>query len=237
MAGALLGVCFHVPNTQAQYDSGATIGLGMGMASNNNIIGGLNLGAQIVGRGAAQRPSLSSVAQQKLRFRSDETVHREVHTSMVDFLSRRDPSRRAEAERYLAQTAPLVQFDRALTSYARERNNLADVVVGYMVITWEIVNAMRAEQQHEGIAALRANMRAALARDSRVSAMSDAGKQRQAETLAYLAALAVAAESDLQRQGNQTGIAQLRQNVRRSVMQTIGADVQDLHLTASGLAR
>ncbi|MBR8233550.1 hypothetical protein K6W26_08785 [Burkholderia sp. AU42008] len=237
IAAALVGTYWHVPNAQAQYDAGASIGLGMGMTSNNNIIGGLNIGSQIVGRGAAQPPGPDAAAQQKLRFRPDETVHREVYVSIVDFLARRDPSRWAEAERYLAQSAPLAQFDRMLGSYALERNNLADVLVGYMVVTWEVVNATHARPKPEGIATLRAKMRAALARDSKISGMSDADKQRRAETFAYLAALAVAADTEMQRQGNQAGIAQLRQSVRRAAMQTIGVDVQGLRLAESGFRR
>lgn len=124
-----------------------------------------------------------------------------------------------------------------LTSHALERNNLADALLGYMVVTWEVVNAKQAARQPDGVASLRTKMRAALARDSRISAMSDAGKQRQAETLAYLAVLAADSAPDLQLQGNQAGLARLREDVRRTAMRTIGVDVQGLRLTANGLGR
>ncbi|GLU31406.1 DUF6683 family protein [Trinickia caryophylli] len=67
--------------------------------------------------------------------------------------------------------------------------------------------------------------------------MSDAEKQRQAETLGHLAMLAKAAERDLKARGDQTGLTRLREDVRRSAIKTIGVDVEGLRLTANGLGR
>lgn len=217
------------PRVHAQYDPGATVGLGQGMIANNGVIGNLAIGSQVLERDARGDAALTYVG--------DAGVHRQVQADIVNFLAHGDASKRDEAKRVVEQGELLETFDRLMSRPAFDRRNLGDVFAAYLVMSWEVVNGADAHAQPAGVDAVRAKSSAALARDGRVRAMSDADKQRLAETLAYLAMIAVTAQRDLRRSGNTAALEQLRAGVRLSTRKMIGVDVKGLRLTENGLAR
>lgn len=230
------------PRVHAQYDPGATVGLGQGMIANNGVIGNLAIGSQGLerdARGDADRARAASprTAPAALTYVGDAGVHRQVQADIVNFLAHGDASKRDEAKRVVEQGELLETFDRLMSRPAFDRRNLGDVFAAYLVMSWEVVNGADAHAQPAGVDAVRAKSSAALARDGRVRAMSDADKQRLAETLAYLAMIAVTAQRDLRRSGNTAALEQLRAGVRLSTRKMIGVDVKGLRLTENGLAR
>ncbi|AJX90473.1 DUF6683 family protein [Burkholderia pseudomallei] len=230
------------PRVHAQYDPGATVGLGQGMIANNGVIGNLAIGSQVLerdARGDADRARAASprTAPAALTYVGDAGVHRQVQADIVNFLAHGDASKRDEAKRVVEQGELLETFDRLMSRPVFDRRNLGDVFAAYLVMSWEVVNGADAHAQPAGVDAVRAKSSAALARDGRVRAMSDADKQRLAETLAYLAMIAVTAQRDLRRSGNTAALEQLRAGVRLSTRKMIGVDVKGLRLTENGLAR
>ncbi|OAB11069.1 hypothetical protein AQ846_25815, partial [Burkholderia pseudomallei] len=190
-------------------------------------------------RGDADRARAASprTAPAALTYVGDAGVHRQVQADIVNFLAHGDASKRDEAKRVVEQGELLETFDRLMSRPAFDRRNLGDVFAAYLVMSWEVVNGADAHAQPAGVDAVRAKSSAALARDGRVRAMSDADKQRLAETLAYLAMIAVTAQRDLRRSGNTAALEQLRAGVRLSTRKMIGVDVKGLRLTENGLAR
>ncbi|ONA02160.1 hypothetical protein AQ874_28165 [Burkholderia pseudomallei] len=71
------------PRVHAQYDPGATVGLGQGMIANNGVIGNLAIGSQGLerdARGDADRARAASprTAPAALTYVGDAGVHRQV---------------------------------------------------------------------------------------------------------------------------------------------------------------
>ncbi|AOJ71648.1 MULTISPECIES: DUF6683 family protein [Burkholderia] len=226
----------------AQYDPGATADLGRGMIVNDDLGGNLGGGSQVPGRdarGGADRARSASphAAPAALTFAETAAVHRQVQADIVNFLAHGDASRRDEAKRVVEQGELLEAFERVASRRAFDRRNLGDVFAAYVVMSWEVVNGEDARGRQAGVDALRAKSSATLVRDDRIRAMSDADKQRLAETLAYLAMIAVTAQNDLRRSGNAPALEQLRDGVRQSTRKMIGIDVKGLRLTENGLTR
>jgi len=124
-------------------------------------------------------------------------------------------------------------FAQLLRSAGFSPTDLADVLTGYLVISWEVVNGEDSRRHAGGYAVVRDRLRHSLAADPRVARMNDADKQQFAETLEVLAILAAATRDGLNQAGQPQKLQALREGVRRAG-QNLGIDFRQIAFTDSG---
>ena len=223
---------------QAQYDAGATVGMGQGMVLNNSVIGSNVMGDVILQRGrssggAAQHAAagpISAASLAALQFRPSS----EVSAQVLDRIARQFGGHQPDTYRQaLARDDMLAKFDTLLRQYGYDSHNVADAFTAYLVLSWEVVNNGSIGQNRAGIDAVRHNMQRALARNPRFVAMPDAQKQEMAETFGYLAMIASATRSELQRKGDPASLARLQDGVNGTARK-MGVDLRGIKLTPQG---
>ena len=218
---------------QAQYDAGATVGMGQGMVLNNAVIGSNVMGDVILKQGRpAQHGSAPASAANlaALQFQPSSAVS----TAVLDRIARQFGGRQPDSYRQaLLREGMLAKFDALLQQYGYDSHNVADAFTAYLVLSWEVVNNGSATQNRAGIDAVRRHMQQALARDARFVAMPDAQKQEMAETFAYLAMIASSTRSALQRKGDPMGLAKLQDGVNGTARK-MGVDLRNVKLTSQG---
>ncbi len=183
-------------------------------------------------RAAAAPAPAAAVAQ--LSYRPDTGVHERVVARLTGFFTQGDAARRPLIAHRLDQADPLGQFDALLRQQGYDSRNLADVFTAYLVLSWEVVNAADAMQAADGVQAVRDAVRQAFAANARMRALPDADKQTVAETLGYLAMVAVAAQRELAQAGNPVALAELREGVRKTARNLAGVDLGGVLLDDSG---
>ncbi|WP_052121701.1 DUF6683 family protein [Inquilinus limosus] len=224
----------------AQYDAGATVGLGQGMLLNNSTIGSdvmgdviLRQGRRTAGPGAGGsrgRSAVSEASLAALQFHPSAEVSR----SVLDRIARQFGGRQPDAYRQaLVRDGVLARFDGLLRQLGYDSHDVADAYTAYLVLSWEVVNNGDAMQYRSGIDALRRSMRQALARTPRFTSMTDAQKQEMAETFGYLAMIAVATRDDLRRKGDEAGLSRLRDGVT-GMAQRMGVNLRAIKMTPQG---
>jgi len=219
----------------AQYDAGATVGMGQGMVLNNAVIGSNVMGDVILKQGqAAHRGGASSQGGAAnlaaLQFQPSADVSR----SVLDRIARQFGGRQPDSYRQaLLREGLLAKFDALLQQYGYDSHNVADAFTAYLVLSWEVVNNGSIGQNRAGIDAVRRNMQQALARNPRFVALPDAQKQEMAETFGYLAMIASSTRSALQRKGDQMSLARLQEGVNGTA-QKMGVDLREVRLTPQG---
>lgn len=222
---------------QAQYDAGATVGMGQGMLLNNAVIGSNVMGDVILKQGRASDQASRHVAGHAssadlaaLQFQPSSDVSKAV----LDHIARQFGGRQPDAYRQaLVRDGMLAKFDTLLQQYGYDSHNVADAFTAYMVLSWEVVNNGSAMQNRAGIDAVRRNMQQALARNPRFVAMPDAQKQEMAETFGYLAMIAAATRHEFQRKGDQMSLARLQDGVNNTA-QKMGVNLRSIKLTSQG---
>lgn len=224
MAGAAL----------AQYDAGATLGLGQGALLNNAVIGSNVMGEVIAhqdGRTASvpeAPPAERELAT--LRYQSSAAVSQAV----LDRVARQFGGEHAAAYRQaLVRDGVLTKFDTLLRDYGFASRNLADAFTAYLVLSWEVVNDRDADAYRGGIDALRTHMRAAMARNPRIAALADAQKQELAETFGYLAMIAAGTRNQLERSGDRAALTRLQDGVNGTARK-MGVDLRAIAMTPQG---
>ena len=220
---------------QAQYDAGATMGLGQGALLNNAVIGSNVMGDVIAHQQdhepsarAADAPSGRDLAA--LGYRPSATVSKRV----LDRVARQFGGDRADAYRQaLERDGVLEKFDALLRQYGFASRNVADAFTAYLVMSWEVVNDRDADAYRGGIDALRTHMRSAMARNPRIAALADAQKQELAETFGYLAMIAAGTRSQLERSGDRAALARLQEGVNDTARK-MGVDLRAVAMTPQG---
>ena len=124
-------------------------------------------------------------------------------------------------------------FARLLQSAGFSSGNLADVLMGYLVISWEVVNDEDSRPHAAGYAVVRDRLRESLGSDQRIARMTDVDKQQFAETLEVLAMLAVATRDGLKQNGQADKLHRLQEGVRRAG-QNLGVDFRQMDFTDRG---
>lgn len=124
-------------------------------------------------------------------------------------------------------------FARLLRSAGFSPNDLADVLMGYLVISWEVVSGEDSRRHAPGYAVVRDRLRESLGADPRIARMTDGDKQQFAETLEVLAILAAATRDGLRQNGQSDKLAALQEGVRRAG-QNLGVDFGQLAFTDAG---
>lgn len=222
---------------QAQYDAGATVGLGQGVLLNNSVIGSNVMGDVILqqGRqapgGARYQRAASAADLAALQFQPSSQVSQAVLDRIAKQFGGRQPDTYRQA---LVRDGVLDKFDALLRQYGYNSHNVADAFTAYLVLSWEVVNNQGdAAQNRQGIDAVRRNMQRALAGNPRFAAMPDAQKQEMAETFGYLAMIATSTRHQLERKGDQMGLARLQDGVNNTA-QKMGVNLRTVTMTPQG---
>jgi hypothetical protein len=226
-----LATCAH-----AQYDAGATVGMGQGMVLNNGIIGSNVMGDVILqqGRqgssGSRGLGQVSAASVAALQFHASS----QVSEAVLERIARQFGGRQPDAYRQaLVRDGVLDKFDALLRQHGYDSHNVADAFTAYLVLSWDVVNNSDEVQNRDGVDAVRRNMQRALAGNPRLAAMPDAQKQEMAETFGYLAMIATSTRNALQRKGDQMGLARLQDGVN-STAQKMGVNLRTIKMTSQG---
>ncbi|MDT0498232.1 hypothetical protein RM530_12770 [Algiphilus sp. W345] len=168
-----------------------------------------------------------------LQYKPSSTVSQSVRTDLRTHLIRTNssPEFQAEITKALSTDAIWQEFDRLLTSYGYSSRNLADVMAAYYVCGWEIVH--KQEIQPQQFKAIRNQLAVTMANSPDIRRLSDAEKQRTAEAMGIMTAIAGAGSQELLKQRNQQGFAELQQAVYQSFSRQ-GIDLKQLKLTDDG---
>lgn len=190
---------------------------------------------QAAGRDAsarAQPPQGGTLA--RLDFTPSDAVRSANNQRIVDALHRASPKTdRAKLQALLDSGALQKAFAAVLAKAGLSPTDLADVMTGYLVVAWELVNAQDTTANAEGYAVARNRMRDSLARNPRVAALSDADKQRIAETLGVLIMLSAAERDALKKRGQLDKLPRLQEGVRQSALK-LGVDLGKVAFTRNG---
>jgi hypothetical protein len=238
LAAAALGLLSVAPPLAAyDYTVTARSYMGMARASTLHSIGQAQL-RETTGRAfSASAPSAPAAAgAAALNFTPTPQVRAAVRENMIAGLSNGNAKARAQLEQAFANDVVLKDFDQLLHNYGYSGTNLADVLTGYEVISWEVVNGMDASHDAAGIHAANAQLRAAILASPRLLALSDADKQRIAEGLAYQCVIATGVNRKLVEARDLPSLQEFRSQVRQAAMQW-GADPLHLLLTDRGFVR
>lgn len=224
----------------AQYDAGATVGLGQGMMLNNSAIGSAVMGDVILQRGrrtagpgaggSRDRSAVSEASLAALRFHPSDEVSQAVLGRIARQFGGRQPD---TYRRALVRDGVLAKFANLLQQLGYDSHDVADAYTAYLVLSWEVANDGDAMQYRSGIDASRRRMGQALARNPRFTSMPDAQKQEMAETFGYLAMIAVATRDELRRKDDQTGLSRLRDGVN-GMAQRMGVNLRAIKMTPQG---
>lgn len=141
---------------------------------------------------------------------------------------------RATILRELNSGVVQAEFARQLRAARMTPHDMADVMTGFLVTTWEVASGKDAVPQVLGYNALRNALRAEMAADPAWKALSSAQKQDAAETMTVLAMLALATRESLALHKDQARQEQLRAGVRDAVQAVYGVDLSSVEFTQAG---
>lgn len=174
------------------------------------------------------QPSRPMPKPANLGFTSSPTVTAQTNGHILAALRQNSPDIDTTAlKRNLDNGQLRGSFARLLQSAGFSSSNLADVLMGYLVISWEVVNDEDSRRHAAGYAAVRDRLRESLGADQRVARMTDADKQQFAETLEVLAMLAAATRDGLKQSGQTDKLHNLQEGVRRAG-QNLGVDFRKI---------
>jgi hypothetical protein len=125
------------------------------------------------------------------------------------------------------------EFARLLRSRRMTPHDMADVMAGFLVVTWEVASGVDTSALASGYGALRNALRAEMAADPQWKSLNSAQKQETAETMTVLAMLALATRQTLVLHKDDARQKQLRAGVRDAV-QAFGIDLDRLRFTEAG---
>lgn len=139
--------------------------------------------------GAASAPSAQNATTrpdyQALRFRPDPAVTSSLADRFGETLAPALAQGRTRQELAALVRGGQLQdgFRKILQPYGFSDRDVADVLAGHLVMTWQVANDHNSQPPRSHVLAVRSQTREALARAGWVRAMDDADKQRFAETL------------------------------------------------------
>jgi hypothetical protein len=167
-------------------------------------------------------------------FKRSPEVHQTVVHAMADDLAQGNAAQRERLVQSLSQDDAIGRFDGLVRTFGLNGSDLADVYTIYLVMSWELINNGDARENTAGIRALNTQVHRAFAQNPRLQTLADAQKQHIAETMVYLAMIAVASRSTLQHSGNAAGLAELRERVRSTALKLTQVDLKGVRFDSTG---
>jgi hypothetical protein len=169
-----------------------------------------------------------------LRFRRSAAVQARERTAMLSRIEATG-GEGSGLHKAVASDRILETFDRLLRRYGYSPDHLGDATAAFLVLAWEVVNDADATREPEGARAVRRQIGPAMATVAPFAGMDDAGKQAQAQRVAYMAMVASTNRQVFKAAGDARRLAALQQEVRAQVRTSLGVDLERYRLTAGGL--
>lgn len=185
-------------------------------------------------RRAMLEQSPSAAALRSLAFTPSPAVTQDTNRQIAAALAAHVPAADRARLAKLVNSGELPHaFDNLLRQFNYSPDDLADVMTGYIILSWETIHDSDATRYPRGIEAVRQRVRHAMATNPHTASFSNAQKQSLSEVLAYMSMLNVIGRKRLQASGNTSGLRQLEQNVRAQT-DAYGLDLGALQLTDDG---
>lgn len=180
------------------------------------------------------QPSQPAARTANLSFSSSAAVTTQTNARLLAAMRENSPEVDINALKQALDTGQLRgSFTQLLRSAGFSPNNLADVLTGYLVISWEVVNCEDSRQHAPGYIVVRDRLRQSLGADPRIARMSDGDKQQFAETIEVLAILAAITRDGLKQNGQTQKLPALQEGIR-SAGQNFGVDFRHLAFSNAG---
>lgn len=186
----------------------------------------------------AQRTS-PAANPRALRFTPAPAVTRSTNARLVDTLSGAMAQGRSPEEfRRLLDGGDLHRgFRDLIGKYGFSDRDLADVIAGHLVMSWQVVNDVSELDERRGNLALRDGLRDALSQAGWVHALDDAQKQALAETLVVGTMLNVTRYIHGKQSGDVRLVSSARQDADAMVQGLAGIDLRQVRFTSRGFER
>lgn len=227
----------------AQWSPGATMDLGVGYGnmalSQSSLQGTRSIG--LAGKrafvekpaGTSRTPAPAPRAAD-LRYVPTSKVTDLVNRRFIDWQAAKRPQLRTRLAEGI-NSGELQRYFRGLvTRHGFSSTDLADVSTVYYISLWQVLHGR--EVSVAQAASVRRQMRDAMARDSRLTSLSDAQQQEIAETFALHTALALQGYEQLVRSGNAALLRDFRSGLQRKLVPQ-GPDLASLTITDQGFSR
>ena len=228
--------CWFNTAAVAQWNPQMTADLGRGMgqiALSQSILSG----TRRIGSGDTTNNTRAPAATQNaatLTYIPDPRVSEQTRTSVVDTLSRQNPTLRAQMDTALNGGIVLKIFDRFMTAHGFSSRNVADAMAMQLLVSWEIVTGGVATPGQ--IQGTDEQVRGVFLSTPRLRAMTNVEGQQMAESIAYQVVIGSAANRQFQRAGDQAQLAHLRQTAQ-TILSQRGIDLTRLQLTDRGFVK
>lgn len=181
---------------------------------------------------ADDKPADEPPSSETFAFDRSDAVTKLVNQHFAESKSRNHPELREQIREEVESGQYQDYFDDLLDEHDFDRDDLADVIAAFYMSLWKIMHGQ--ELTDRQIAGVRRQLLALMAKDARLTGLSDVEKQEMAEQLAYSTMIAGAAYQQLKRSGDTAQLAALREGVRRNVLAS-GVDLRRTELTNGGL--
>lgn len=177
------------------------------------------------------RDGMTETLTANLYYAPSAGISRTLRQQIVSKVIGLDPSQQPRVRDAFANDTIWQQFDQLLAGSGYNSRNIADVLAAYYVSAWEIVNSRSATPSDSRAA--RDRIAWSLKRSPEIMFMSDAEKQRSAESLGIITAVSSTGSRALLQRNDADNYAKLQQQVNQSFLQQ-GIDMKQLALGRYG---
>lgn len=178
-----------------------------------------------------QRNGMTETLTANLNYQPSDGISRTLRQQIFSKLGSADPAQQPRVRDAFSSGAIWQQFDQLLSGAGYNARNIADVMAAYYVSAWEIVN-LKAAAPADSRAA-RDRIAWSLQRSPEIMFMSDAEKQRSAESLGIITTVSMTGSRELLQRNDALSYATLQERVNQSFLQQ-GVDMKQLSLGRYG---
>jgi hypothetical protein len=211
----------------------ADLGRGMGqIALSQSILSGTRrLGSDTTPANSASTPTRATRPAATLTYIPDSRVSEQTRESMIESLSRKNPTLREQMSAALSGDRVLKVFDRFMGAHGFSSHNVADDMAMQLLVSWEIVTGSVATPGQIRGAADQAH--GVFLNSPQLRAMTNVERQQLAENIAYQVVIGSAANRQFRRAGDAAQLTQLRQTAE-TILHQRGIDLSRVQLTERG---
>ncbi|WP_428310500.1 DUF6683 family protein [Hydrocarboniphaga sp.] len=177
------------------------------------------------------RDGMTETLTANLYYAPSDGISRTLRQQIVSKVIGLDPVQQPLVREAFAGATIWQQFEQLLAGSGYNSRNIADVMAAYYVSAWEIVN-LRSATPSDSRAA-RDRIAWSLKRSPEIMFMSDAEKQRSAESLGIITAVSATGSRSLLQRNDAKTYAMLQERVNQSFLQQ-GVDMKQLSLGRYG---
>lgn len=174
-------------------------------------------------------------------YRRDPSITATVEADILDGARQQDPRAADELADAFRRTDIVAEFDRGMSGYGLDGNDLADAFTAYWLINWMVANRIPGDGSQNPsrgeVQAARDQLALAMTRNPGVRGMSAAERQQLAESLVYNFVILDAAHTQASQPGHESEFEELSNVWRLHGRRILGVDLRELDLTRQGFER